>query len=63
MLTYALGRGLEYYDKCAVDQIRRRLARNRYKFSTLILEIVKSTPFQMRRGEAVEMTERAKSAE
>ena len=52
MLTYALGRGLEYYDKCAVDQICKRLAKDNYKFSTLILEIVKSTPFQMRRGES-----------
>src|SRR5437762_1620127 len=50
MLTYALGRGLEYYDKCAVDQVTKRLAKGRYRFSTLILEIVKSTPFEMRRG-------------
>src|SRR5205814_4770287 len=57
MLTCALGRGLEYYDKCAVDQVTRRLAKNRYKFSTLILEIVKSTPFEMRRGEEQQMTE------
>jgi len=52
MLTYALGRGFEYYDKCAIDQICKELAKNHYKFSTLILEIVKSTPFQMRRGES-----------
>ncbi len=51
MLTYALGRGLEYYDKCATDQISKNLAKNRYKFSTLILEVIKSTPFQLRRGE------------
>ena len=57
MLTYALGRGLEYYDKCAVDQITKRLANNRYRFSTLILEIVKSTPFEMRRGEEEQMRE------
>jgi hypothetical protein len=57
MLTYALGRGLEYYDKCAVDQITRRLAKNRYRFSTLILEIVKGTPFQMRRGEEEQLAE------
>ena len=57
MLTYALGRGLEYYDKCAVDQVTRRLAKNHYKFSTLILEIVKSTPFEMRRGEEQQVTE------
>jgi hypothetical protein len=57
MLTYALGRGLEYYDKCAVDQITKRLAKGRYRFSTLILEIVKSTPFEMRRGEDEQITE------
>ena len=51
MLTYALGRGLEYCDKCAVDRITKNLAKDHYKFSTLILEVVKSAPFQMRRGE------------
>ena len=50
-LTYALGRGLEHYDKCALDQIAKNLARHRYRFSSLILGVVKSTPFQMRRGE------------
>jgi hypothetical protein len=50
MLTYALGRGLERYDKCAMDRICRNLARQDYKFSALILEIVKSAPFQMRGG-------------
>jgi mono/diheme cytochrome c family protein len=52
LLTYALGRGLERYDKCAVDQITANLAKGHYKFSSLVLEIVKSTPFQMTRGEA-----------
>lgn len=50
MLTYALGRGLEYYDKCAVDSITLVMAKNDYKFSTLCLEIVKSEPFRKRRG-------------
>ena len=49
MLTYAVGRGLESYDKCAVDQIAAALAKNDYKFSTLVIEIVKSDPFQKRR--------------
>ena len=53
MLTYALGRGLETYDKPAVRQIVTRLAAADYRFSKLILEIVNSLPFQMRRGEAV----------
>ncbi len=46
MLTYALGRGLEYYDKCAVDRIVAQLEANDYKFSSLLIEIVKSDPFQ-----------------
>jgi hypothetical protein len=52
MLTYALGRGLDFYDKCAVDGIIDGLERNDAKFSTLILEIVNSKPFLMRRGDA-----------
>jgi hypothetical protein len=54
MLTYALGRGLEYYDKCALDEITQGLAKKDYKFSALVLEIVKSTPFQKRRGDAAQ---------
>src|SRR4029078_9583075 len=48
MLTYALGRGLEYYDKCAVDTIVAALEKNDYRISTLIAETVSSDPFQMR---------------
>jgi mono/diheme cytochrome c family protein len=48
VLTYALGRGLEYYDKCAVDKILVELAKNDYRFSTLLAEVVKSEPFLMR---------------
>ena len=50
MLTYALGRGLENYDRAAVKEVSRRLAAAQYRFSGLVLEIVKSLPFQMRRG-------------
>ena len=50
MLTYALGRGLEYYDRPAVDAIVASLAKNDYRFSTLVTEISKSFPFRMRRG-------------
>ncbi len=50
MLTYALGRGLEEYDRCAVDQIVKSLEPGRYRFSALVLLIVKSDPFQKRRG-------------
>jgi hypothetical protein len=54
MLTYALGRGLEPYDRTTVSQIERRLAASDYKFQTLIYEIVRSLPFQMRRGQVPE---------
>jgi cytochrome c553 len=48
-LTYALGRGLEYYDKPAVRSIMRQAARDNFRISALIGAIVRSTPFQMRR--------------
>jgi hypothetical protein len=50
MLTYALGRGVEYYDRPTVIQINAALARDDYRFSTLVTEIVKSDPFRLRRG-------------
>lgn len=50
MLTFALGRGLEYYDKCAVDEIVAALKRNEHRFSALILEVIKSRPFQLRQN-------------
>ncbi len=50
MLTYGIGRGLEYYDKSAVDKIGTALAKNDFRFSTLVIEITKSEPFLMRRG-------------
>ena len=51
MLTYALGRGLEYYDRCAVDEILKRLESSEYRFSELILGIASSKPFLTRRGD------------
>ena len=48
MLTYALGRGLEYYDKCAVDEILKALDKNDSRFSALVVGVVKSEPFLMR---------------
>ncbi|MEL7496127.1 MAG: DUF1592 domain-containing protein [Planctomycetota bacterium] len=51
MLIYALGRGLEYYDECAVDQIIERLEKNDFKFSQLVLGVVTSEPFLKRSGE------------
>ena len=50
MLTYALGRGLEYYDRPTVDQIVTQLEAADYRSSVLITEIVRSDPFRLRRG-------------
>ena len=50
MLTYALGRGLEYYDRPTVEHIVSRLESEGYRSSVLITEIVKSDPFRLRRG-------------
>ncbi len=48
LLTYALGRGAEYYDMPAVRGIKRRAEREGGKFSSLVLGIVESAPFQLR---------------
>jgi hypothetical protein len=52
MLTYALGRGVEPYDQPAVEKIIAGMEKNDLKFSSLVMEIVNSMPFQMRRGES-----------
>ncbi|HEX4275255.1 MAG TPA: DUF1592 domain-containing protein [Bryobacteraceae bacterium] len=54
LMTYALGRGLEYYDMPVVRGITHDAARNDYRFSSIVMGIVKSTPFQMRRARDVE---------
>lgn len=51
LLMYALGRGLEAYDAPAVRQIVRDAGRKDYRFSEVVLQIVHSTPFQMRRAQ------------
>jgi hypothetical protein len=48
LLTYSLGRGLERFDGPTVDAISRQVAANDYRFSSLVLEVVKSTPFRMK---------------
>ena len=45
MLTYALGRGVEYYDAVAVKEMSAAAAKQDAKFSAVILEIAKSYPF------------------
>jgi len=52
MLTYALGRGLEYYDAPVVRQIARDAAAHNNAWSSIIIGIVQSTPFQKRRSES-----------
>ncbi len=47
MLTFSLGRGVEWYDRCTVDNIMTRLEKDD-RFSTLFFEIVSSAPFQSR---------------
>jgi hypothetical protein len=49
LLTYALGRGLEYYDEHTVDKIVERLEREHGKFSALLLGVIQSAPFQKQR--------------
>jgi hypothetical protein len=56
LLTYALGRGVEYYDMPAIRAIVQNAARSDYHFSSLIVGVVKSTPFQMRRSQEREST-------
>jgi hypothetical protein len=63
LLTYALGRGVEYSDAPTVRQLDRDLARNDHRWSTLILGIVNSTPFQMRRAPGAEGTSTAAVAQ
>ncbi|OFV99498.1 MAG: hypothetical protein A3H94_03055 [Acidobacteria bacterium RIFCSPLOWO2_02_FULL_60_20] len=50
LLTYALGRGVEYYDAPAIRRIVREAAPGGYRWSSLFLGVVTSTPFQMRRA-------------
>jgi len=54
LLTYALGRGLEYYDMPAVRKILADTAADNYRMQSVILGVVKSYPFQYRRLEAAQ---------
>jgi hypothetical protein len=49
MLTYALGREVDYYDECTVRDVLEEMKRHEYRFSSLILGVVQSAPFQQRR--------------
>jgi mono/diheme cytochrome c family protein len=50
LMTYALGRGLEYYDACAVERIAGRAAEEGDRFSVYVREIVRSPAFRQREG-------------
>jgi cytochrome c553 len=50
MLVYALGRELDYYDDCPLDEIKGSLVRGEYRFSALVMAITASYPFQQRRA-------------
>ncbi len=51
MMIYSLGRGLEAYDRPALKKIAAGVSSGQYRFSSMVLEIVQSMPFQMRKGE------------
>ena len=51
LFTYGIGRGVEYYDAPAIRAIVREAAHDDYRWSSLVLGIVKSAPFQMRRSQ------------
>ena len=53
MLTYALGRGLERYDRPALHAIEAGVAAHDYRFSQLVIGVVNSLPFQMKRAREV----------
>ncbi len=56
VMTYALGRGLQPYDNRTITQISQAVASHGLSFQTLIYEVVRSLPFQSRRGELVTTT-------
>jgi hypothetical protein len=56
LLTYALGRAVAYYDMPALRAIMREAAPSEYRWSSLVVGIVKSSPFQMRAAQAVATT-------
>ena len=50
LMTFALGRGVEYYDEPSVRAIVRHAAENDYRFSALVLGIIESKPFTLRKA-------------
>jgi len=52
VLTFALGRGLEYHDRCAVEGVTRKVCADGFRMRTLIREVVRAAPFQLRKRAA-----------
>ena len=52
LMTYGVGRGLEYHDRPLVRAIVREAAKQNYRFSSIVLGIVKSAPFQMKKAQS-----------
>jgi hypothetical protein len=63
LLMYALGRETKYFDRPVVRSIMRDAARDRYRFSSVVLGIVKSAPFQMKVKEAPRQVARSPEPE
>jgi hypothetical protein len=63
IMTYAMGRGMQTYDNRTIDQVNKDLAADGYKFQTLIYDVVRSLPFQSRRGELVTSQKDSKTKE
>jgi hypothetical protein len=63
LLTYALGRGLDYNDVDSVDQIVARLEREGGRFSALLLGVIESAPFQKRRSVSAQGTASSETRE
>jgi hypothetical protein len=62
MLTYAMGRGLEHYDMPAVRKIVRDARATNYRFSSIVLGVVRSVPFQMKEISGPPVTESSRRA-
>src|SRR5262249_18775345 len=50
LMIYAVGRGVEYYDRPSIRAIVRSAANDKYKWSSIVVGIIRSVPFQMRRS-------------
>ena len=61
LMTYALGRGLEYYDQPAVRQILHDAAATDYRWSSIIMSIVQCKPFQMRMAPGATVAQNAEN--